>query len=448
LAMRFQQPNQFCSGKAFIIVCTLFIVAQFVFFYKTNPSLALTDPLYDEPEAAAGNTCDQTMVGDDTPCSAILTGKICEFREDCFAIYGTQCGSVLPDKTFLECVPTFEARRAKKMQLPKRIPQWSSGHPDFDNICAHDPNVPDKLYRFDRFIPTDWTQKECNKCSIHPPQLPPTKGSGLSLVALVYREFDSFNNAVRSWNSSGLLDYADETILWMNAKQEGDDPIEDVANEFGLRVIGSPTNLGIGAAIAKLVLEAKGPYVIFLEKDWEVVEPRKSVIQQLEYAKRLLSSQVNGSRADAVKLRSKRNAGYPNIDPALCIPPEYDEQELNEWSQFRWFEELNDHQWWLPHLFCNLVHYRADADLLRIYPNRVWRCGAALCFDSAQCGWTNNPIIFNKHWFLDTLYKISQYSEDPTFEGGTYYTHEWIDPHWVIAQTEGFFMHHEINEHL
>lgn len=38
--------------------------------------------------------------------------------------------------------------------------------------------------------------------------------------------------------------------------------------------------------------------------------------------------------------------------------------------------------------------------------------------------------------------------DNPTFEAGTYYTNEWVEPHWVIAQLEGFFRHHEINEHL
>ena len=96
--------------------------------------------------------------------------------------------------------------------------------------------------------------------------------------------------------------------------------------------------------------------------------------------------------------------------------------------------------------------------------SRIWKCGHALCFDSAQCGWTNNPILFKKHWYLDTLvssmckiyhillmnlqYELSHREDNPTFEGGTYYSTEWVEPHWVIAETEGFFQHHEINEHL
>ena len=119
-----------------------------------------------------------------------------------------------------------------------------------------------------------------------------------------------------------------------------------------------------------------------------------------------------------MKLRSRNNAGYPNIDLQLCIPPAYDNEELNDYAQYRWTEEFNEERWWLPHLFCNIFHHYPDEKLFRDYPNRylhyvynitltleyrVWKCGEALCFDSAQCGWTNNPILFKKHWFLDTL---------------------------------------------
>jgi len=337
------------------------------------------------------------------------------------------------------------------MRLDPPLPSWGYGHSDKKHICAfpEDGPVARQVFRFQNFVPPGWQQVPCVKCEVHPPLLPQSKAkTGLTLLALVHKEFDSFQNALKSWKSSGLLDYADETLLWINARDADQDPIEELALKYGLTVHSSPENVGIGKAIANLVLEAQNPLIIFLEKDWEVVEPREEVVRQLDYAKRLILSPHNGSRADAVKLRSRWNAGHPNIAKSLCVPPEYDNEELNMHAQFRWFDELNDHQWWLPHLFCNLVHFEKDKELLAKYPNRIWRCGDSLCFDSAQCGWTNNPILFKKHWFLDTLYKQTQREDNPTFEGGTYYAKEWLDPHWVIAEPTGFFRHHEINEHL
>ena len=69
---------------------------------------------------------------------------------------------------------------------------------------------------------------------------------------------------------------------------------------------------------------------MFLEKDWEVVEQKDVIKKQLDITKDLILSNVNGSRADAVKLRSRKKAGYPNIDRALCVPPKFDEEELSD----------------------------------------------------------------------------------------------------------------------
>ena len=148
------------------------------------------------------------------------------------------------------------------------------------------------------------------------------------------------------------------------------DPIEELALKFGLKILSSEENIGIGPAVSNLVLAAKNPLVIFLEKDFEVVESKQAVIQELNYAKRLVLSNTNGSRADAVKLRSRWNAGVPNIQPGLCYPPPYDMIELNDYAQYRFIEELDEHQWWLPHLFCNIFHFEQEKDLLRTFPNR------------------------------------------------------------------------------
>ena len=110
--------------------------------------------------------------------------------------------------------------------------------------------------------------------------------------------------------------------------------------------------------------------VIFLEKDWEVVENNRFIVQELEYAKRLVLSNHNGSRADAVKLRSRWNAGYPNIHKEACIPPDFDMEELNDYAQYRWIDEQNEYVWWLPHLFCNIFHFDKNDKLLDTYPNR------------------------------------------------------------------------------
>lgn len=399
-------------------------------------------------DAAALAPCSPAVLDRTVACSLLGAGA-CDMREDCFAISGHRCGGSLATPEFVTCVNAYDAKFAKKAGVQPPIPPWSSPHPDAHYLCAHPPDAKIPQMRFEFFLPPGWIQVKCVECCV----AAEARGwEPLSLVTLVHKEVDSFNNSLKSWRKYGLLDYVDEAIVFINAKQEGEDPIEDLANEYGLRVVSASENIGIGMALAELVLQAKHQLVMFLEKDWEVVEPEHEVRKQLDLTKGLLLSQVNGSRADAVKLRSRVKAGFPNIGHDLCIPPEYDNTEFNQYAQYRPdMVEEDENPWWLPHLYCNVYHFEADKDLMKKWPNRMWRCGCAShfwCYDSAQCGWTNNPIVFRKHWFLDTLYQQTQREDNMHFEGGTYYSPEWIEPHWVVAQGDGFFMHHEINEHM
>ena len=190
------------------------------------------------------------------------------------------------------------------------------------------------------------------------------------------------------------------------------DPIEALAKEYGLRVLGSEDNIGIGPAITELVRAASFPVVLFLEKDFEIIESYETVASQLQSAKNLLLSSTNGSRADVVHLRSRWNPGRPISEKHICIPPQEDNGEFNMYPKYFGGRR------WDPRLFCNLYRFMNDDELFLQYSSRlvpccylfsgiisssVWRCSDMLCFDSAQCAWTNNPSVFRKQWYLDTL---------------------------------------------
>jgi len=182
-------------------------------------------------------------------------------------------------------------------------------------------------------------------------------------------------------------------------------------------------------------------FILFLEKDWKLVESREKVFQQLDLAKRMMFEKQNGSRADVVKFRSRFNHGNPNIHPSKTEPPQWDEEAgVNMWLT---------QAGWEPHLFCNVYHYKQDDYLLERYPHRMWQCGcdhSFWCFDAGQCGWTNNPIMYGRDWWLKNFYEISQKDWNRIFEAGTYYSHEWLMPHWVVAEGDGLFRHEEVGE--
>ena len=100
------------------------------------------------------------------------------------------------------------------MQPP--IPAWSSPHPDAHYLCAHPPDSKTPQLRFEFFLPPGWIQVKCVECCVAAER---RDWEPLSLVTLVHKEVDSFNNSLISWRKYGLLDYVDEAIVFINAKQ-------------------------------------------------------------------------------------------------------------------------------------------------------------------------------------------------------------------------------------
>jgi hypothetical protein len=199
----------------------------------------------------------------------------------------------------------------------------------------------------------------------------------------------------------------------------------------------------------------KSPFVLLLEKDWKLVESRATVFKQLDLAKRLMFSRQNGSRADLVKFRSRWNFGFPNVSPRKTVPPDWDIgvsmvvvllPSIHSRQPDR--SPVTSHTVpgtdsgelgaapVLQHLplpkrrgaleplsqqvhrrncgySCGTVEFVMELVSCGAPTNdttRMWRCGCDFnywCFDSGQCGWTNNPIMFQRKWWLDMMVRHS-----------------------------------------
>lgn len=327
------------------------------------------------------------------------------------------------------------------MKLRREVPEWMSCHPDHSAICARPSGSGGPVARFtQKIIPPGWVQQKCVDCCVPPEPVPGSADQSLAIIVTVQDELASLVNALKSWQRHGLLDYAQERYLNIDGgDSDSRNRITGLARSYGFTVFTSETSQGISSAMARLMQAVKSPFVLLLEKDWKLVESRATVLKQLDLAKRLMFSRQNGSRADLVKFRSRWNFGFPNVSPRKTVPPDWDIGVSMVRTRARWE----------PHLFCNIYHYQSDEVLLSRYPNRMWRCGCDFnywCFDSGQCGWTNNPIMFRRKWWLDMMHGIAHKHRNKVFEAGTYYSDEWLLPHWVVAESDGLFTHDEIGE--
>ena len=99
----------------------------------------------------------------------------------------------------------------------------------------------------------------------------PDNVKGLSIGILTWRTPVTLEETLISYRDSGLLDMVGEVIIFINECHQNDIRI---AKEFGLKILSSDTNIGIGPALSRIVSESRNPYFMFLENDWLCVEDR------------------------------------------------------------------------------------------------------------------------------------------------------------------------------
>jgi hypothetical protein len=274
----------------------------------------------------------------------------------------------------------------------------------------------------------------------------------LSIVVLFHDEYDSFTPVLNSWIDKGLTDYAQEIIFFLNgaysdAKFRQRMPaVGTRIPEEKVRVFPQRKDLAIGLAIKVMVELASSEFVLLLEKDWELIEPRSVMESRLRDSKILLGS----NKAQLVRHRHRVNPGVPIH--ALIMHQGREESIMRQ----------------QPNMLCFVHHWQKDPTVLYPGAGIMKRCGGAenhldeedvFCTPAKYCQWTNNPCVFRKRWFLDEVgnefqrqYDIELEKEGPSspFLDFEYYTN-WRDNAWnsrniTVAVGSGLFSHAE-SEH-
>lgn len=176
---------------------------------------------------------------------------------------------------------------ALKMAMTPKIPTWMSSHPDYSSICAHKPESRVDA-RFSKLVPPGWVQVQHSfvfflsqhlrltavigkMCRLLRTTWPSTWKWGsipcpnrirlqVWWKALMLMRFTetwifcsehlSLESSMKSWKANGLLEYVQETYLYI----DGGDPairekIESVGKSYGFTVMNQESNVGLGKAL-------------------------------------------------------------------------------------------------------------------------------------------------------------------------------------------------------
>ena len=142
-------------------------------------------------------------------------------------------------------------------------------------------------------------------------------------------------------------------MIYINKrKPEVDAVAEDFAKRHkSIRIMGTSENVGILRGMNYLVGNATQPYFMFLERDFQLIEPSTCVVEQLEAGIKMLKA----ATAHVVRYRHKRHPGRPNWAARMFKGREDDVFKNGQ-----------------PNLFCNHHYWYPEPE--KRWPDKIKIC--------------------------------------------------------------------------
>jgi hypothetical protein len=256
---------------------------------------------------------------------------------------------------------------------------------------------------------------------------PPGPVRGLTF-ALLTHEPRSLADSLATYEAHDAFALAEEFLVYVNNRRpEIDDVLEPYVKKYPqMRVMGDATNVGIARAMTYLTGNATRPYFLFLERDFQLIEPATCVYEQLTTGIELIKAKT----AHVVRYRHRKKAGRPNWAEIMFRGKE---EEVFRRGQ--------------PNLFCNHYYWVPEPD--KTWPDKIWLCNKPgqpqmYCSDSFYCNWTNNPQLWEVEWWnREYVAAFDKFrSNDPWYDLEVYMNWEpnsWNDRKFIVAQGDGLY---------
>lgn len=121
----------------------------------------------------------------------------------------------------------------------------------------------------------------------------------------------SMRDSLATYEALGLFDVVDEFLVYVNKRTP---PVDEVLAPYAkkyaprFKVMGDAHNYGIARGINFLTGNASNPFILFLERDFQLIEPATCIAEQLAAGVKLIRSKA----ADVVRYRHRKHPGRPN----------------------------------------------------------------------------------------------------------------------------------------
>lgn len=235
----------------------------------------------------------------------------------------------------------------------------------------------------------------------------------ISIGILSWHSGQVLVDTLTTYHNNGLFDMVnDVTILFQEASMQD----IEIARHFGLDFIALQKNIGIGQAFIKLTENAQQNYVLVLEHDWNLIEDKDTTYNILDRSYKAIEMGM-----DVVRLRHRKNPGNPHFSfRHIGKELTYYDDEIGATS---------------PHLLDSVHWCEPDiefGDYIKKSEDMFWTT-------SRYGNWTNNPCLYKKQFYLDT---VKQFAGDGiALEGNI--GKWWVQQEFKVGHNEGLFMHND-----
>ena len=235
----------------------------------------------------------------------------------------------------------------------------------------------------------------------------------ISIGILAWNSGQVLVDTLTTYYENGLLDMVNDTTVLFQEFSHDD---YQIAKHFGLDFIGLNSNIGIGKAFKRLTQNAQSDYVLILEHDWNLIEDKETTYNTLKK-----SYQAIEMGLDVVRLRHRANPGNPHFSF------QYKGRELTYYDDW--------HECQSPHLL-DSIHW-CDADIE--FPEFIKKTEDMFHTTSRYGNWTNNPCLYKKQFYLDTIEPFM--GEGIDLERKIAYW--WPRQDFKVGHNEGLFKHND-----
>jgi hypothetical protein len=235
----------------------------------------------------------------------------------------------------------------------------------------------------------------------------------ISIGILTWNSGQTLVDTLTTYYENGLFEMvSDITILF----QDFNEVDYQIANHFKLNFIASQSNIGIGMGLMKLAKNAEQKNILLLEHDWKLIENENVTYERLNTGVELLN---NGF--DCIRYRHRTQPGYPHFSMKHIG---------NELEYYDDYYKMKS-----PHLLDSLHWLNPDER----FPDKIQKNGEYFTTTSRWGNWTNNPCMYNRDFYINTVGQFVDETNQITSEGEVAVW--WANQEFKVAHGEGLFKH-------